>query len=925
MSPTSFEQSNPSTSELTNQTSTAVKKTMSTAATTDETQVSKPSSAAVTLAQTTTTAVAPQLYWAPTNYITPALSSFGNTTPVMSNYGCTPLLTPKYIPCTCCCNATAVTTATTTAAATADIAASPIPVTDCQNSSETNSPSNVTANSSTSKSACTTCETSANSVNCTEKLDTLVPSTEHSNRLLNDNNDGQNNELKKETWSIGFYEVSDVIGQGNYARVRKGYHRITKIPVAVKCIDKQKMDEASMIRAKREIAILKRLNHPNIATLYQVFETTRGFYLVMQYAANGELANFLPGNRILPESEARIKLWQIVSAVEYCHSLGIVHRDLKLENLLLDKNFNIKIVDFGFSNTYCPTDTLKTFCGSPPYAAPEIFEGREYIGPEVDIWSMGVILYKLVCGDLPFNAPAYHDLRYRVTRCPFRVPFYLSTDCENLLRKMLHKNPKRRATIAEIKAHPWMTDPNALNALHMLRRPVPDFSNPNESIVTFMEKSLNISRQKVEDACKSNARNDVQAWYTLLWELIYLKDLVKENCCKSVESNKQINGDSHDENSKISINDCSKPKDSEGVQMEKAEIRNAGQLPMATTTATVTLPSAKVQTSMATAATAVTRIVAEPCKLLKLKRNQQNQSSDANVLNRTKRQKSRIPPEERVFLRQSTANTITSLDEGFETDAHASSVTIYNSKELSTKVTLRATSLPHEPVDAPATTSSSYKNKLQSTSQLENVKDTADPELTTSEQAQSSLLENFEKEVESTNSAQAEALKNCCSSIIEKPITLNIVAEEPESSRAPSEKNYEWPQLATTKLKYLNEVEKLSSMDSCAQKQQQRHSSQLPDNLQYQPHKLLNIKQSLHLEQQFSGSDKSSSDSNQKHSNRMTKQLQRKNRLTCARKQKNQESDACTNLAPELFDKSSANCTNNPADRSMEYTVDSSN
>ncbi|VDD96977.1 unnamed protein product, partial [Enterobius vermicularis] len=88
----------------------------------------------------------------------------------------------------------------------------------------------------------------------------------------------------------------------------------------------------------------------------------------------------------MPESEARVKLWQIVSAIEYCHSLGVVHRDLKLENLLLDKNYNIKIVDFGFSNFYSNDNTLKTFCGSPPYAAPEIFEGREYIGPEVDIW-----------------------------------------------------------------------------------------------------------------------------------------------------------------------------------------------------------------------------------------------------------------------------------------------------------------------------------------------------------------------------------------------------------------------------------------------------------------------------------------------------------------------------------------------------------
>ncbi|VDP55274.1 unnamed protein product [Schistosoma curassoni] len=160
-----------------------------------------------------------------------------------------------------------------------------------------------------------------------------------------------------------------------------------------------------------------------------------------------EVFDHLVAHGRMKEREARAAFRQIVSAVEYCHQKKIVHRDLKAENLLFDGYFNIKLADFGFSNLFDGSKKLDTFCGSPPYAAPELFQGRKYDGPEVDVWSLGVILYTLVSGSLPFDAQHLKDLQERVLRGKYRVPFYMSTDCEALLRKLLVLNPAKRVTL----------------------------------------------------------------------------------------------------------------------------------------------------------------------------------------------------------------------------------------------------------------------------------------------------------------------------------------------------------------------------------------------------------------------------------------------------------------------------------------------
>ncbi|XP_026994630.1 serine/threonine-protein kinase SIK3 homolog isoform X5 [Tachysurus fulvidraco] len=255
---------------------------------------------------------------------------------------------------------------------------------------------------------------------------------------------------------VGYYELERTIGKGNFAVVKLATHVITKAKVAIKIVDKTQLDDDNLKKIFREVQIMKMLRHPHIIRLYQVMETERMIYLVTEYASGGEIFDHLVAHGRMAEKDARRKFKQIVAAVHFCHCRNIVHRDLKAENLLLDHNLNIKIADFGFSNLFSRGQLLKTWCGSPPYAAPELFEGKEYDGPKVDIWSLGVVLYVLVCGALPFDGSTLQNLRARVLSGKFRIPFFMSTDCEYLIRHMLVLEPSRRLSMEQICKNKWM-------------------------------------------------------------------------------------------------------------------------------------------------------------------------------------------------------------------------------------------------------------------------------------------------------------------------------------------------------------------------------------------------------------------------------------------------------------------------------------
>nr|AZI15634.1 PAR-1 [Auanema rhodensis] len=314
---------------------------------------------------------------------------------------------------------------------------------------------------------------------------------------------------------VGKYKLLKTIGKGNFAKVKLAKHTITGQEVAIKIIDKTALNPSSLQKLFREVKIMKQLDHPNIVKLYQVMETEQTLYLVLEYASGGEVFDYLVAHGRMKEKEARAKFRQIVSAVQYLHSKNIIHRDLKAENLLLDNDMNIKIADFGFSNQFSIGNKLDTFCGSPPYAAPELFQGKKYDGPEVDVWSLGVILYTLVSGSLPFDGQNLKELRERVLRGKYRIPFYMSTDCENLLKKFLVLNPARRGTLETIMKDRWMNIGYEEDELKPYIEPAKDQIDDSR-----IEKliQLGFSKVSVLDALEKEKFDDIHATYLLLGE-----------------------------------------------------------------------------------------------------------------------------------------------------------------------------------------------------------------------------------------------------------------------------------------------------------------------------------------------------------------------------------------------------------------------
>ncbi|KAG8449278.1 hypothetical protein GDO86_016084 [Hymenochirus boettgeri] len=312
---------------------------------------------------------------------------------------------------------------------------------------------------------------------------------------------------------IGNYRLLKTIGKGNFAKVKLARHILTGREVAIKIIDKTQLNPTSLQKLFREVRIMKILNHPNIVKLFEVIETEKTLYLVMEYASGGEVFDYLVAHGRMKEKEARAKFRQIVSAVQYCHQKHIVHRDLKAENLLLDADMNIKIADFGFSNAFTVGNKLDTFCGSPPYAAPELFQGKKYDGPEVDVWSLGVILYTLVSGSLPFDGQNLKELRERVLRGKYRIPFYMSTDCENLLKRFLVLNPSKRGTLEQIMKDRWINAGHEEDELKPFVEPELDISDQKRIDIMI---GMGYSKEEIQESLSKMKYDEITATYLLL-------------------------------------------------------------------------------------------------------------------------------------------------------------------------------------------------------------------------------------------------------------------------------------------------------------------------------------------------------------------------------------------------------------------------
>uniref|UniRef100_A0A3Q3RX68 MAP/microtubule affinity-regulating kinase 3 n=1 Tax=Mastacembelus armatus TaxID=205130 RepID=A0A3Q3RX68_9TELE len=372
---------------------------------------------------------------------------------------------------------------------------------------------------------------------------------------------------------IGNYRLLKTIGKGNFAKVKLARHVLTGKEVAVKIIDKTQLNSSSLQKLFREVRIMKLLNHPNIVKLFEVIETEKTLYLVMEYASGGEVFDYLVAHGRMKEKEARAKFRQIVSAVQYCHQKCIVHRDLKAENLLLDADMNIKIADFGFSNEFTLGNKLDTFCGSPPYAAPELFQGKKYDGPEVDVWSLGVILYTLVSGSLPFDGQNLKELRERVLRGKYRIPFYMSTDCENLLKKFLILNPSKRGSLEQIMRDRWMNVGYEEDELKPYLEPQPDYKDPRRTDIMLQ---MGFSQEEIQDSLVNQKYNDVMATYLLL---DYRNSELDEGCLKPRPGSdvSNINAPSPPHKVQRSVSSNQKPQNRRTTDQGSSYPKRAGQ------------------------------------------------------------------------------------------------------------------------------------------------------------------------------------------------------------------------------------------------------------------------------------------------------------------------------------------------------------
>ena len=215
------------------------------------------------------------------------------------------------------------------------------------------------------------------------------------------------------------------------------------------------MKEIDKIRSNREIKILKKTRHRNIVHLYNDINTEKLIYLIMEYVKGKELLAYINEKNKLNENESCYYFQQIISGIEYLEKLKIVHRDIKLENIIIEDNKNIKILDFGFSNFYQKNNILYSSCGSLCYASPEMVEGKKYSGSCVDIWSSGIVLFAMLCGYLPFTDSNDQKLFKKIVEGKLYFPHYLSEQAKDLLNKVLTKDPLKRITINKIKKHPW--------------------------------------------------------------------------------------------------------------------------------------------------------------------------------------------------------------------------------------------------------------------------------------------------------------------------------------------------------------------------------------------------------------------------------------------------------------------------------------
>ena len=333
--------------------------------------------------------------------------------------------------------------------------------------------------------------------------------------------------------NIAQFTFGDKIGEGTFGIVRKATHILTGESVAIKILDKTKLKTPTdKTRLEREISILKHLHHPNIINLYQVINTNYTIYLIQEYVCGKELLSHIISKRKLNESEACKYFQQIISGIEYMHRMCVAHRDIKPENILITFTKEIKIVDFGLSNTYKKGTFLSTACGSPCYAAPEMLEGKKYRGLSVDIWSCGTVLYMMLTGKLPFEDDDKVQLYKKIITGQYVLPEFLSRNAKDLIRKMLQTNPCKRITLNDIKSHSWFNIVSTVNNVYSGINVNTHVLPVDDDIVNKMEK-YDYDKNEVKRNVILNEHNNVTTTYYLLLKKKVRQGIASVSDCKS--------------------------------------------------------------------------------------------------------------------------------------------------------------------------------------------------------------------------------------------------------------------------------------------------------------------------------------------------------------------------------------------------------
>ena len=300
---------------------------------------------------------------------------------------------------------------------------------------------------------------------------------------------------------VSFYKYGRLIGRGAFGKVNLGLHILTGRIVAIKSFNKKKLkNERAKAKIYHEINLMKNLRHSSVVKLLDTFETENYILIIMENVAGGDLLSFVKKRTKLNEKISKYIFKQLLLAIKYIHNKNIVHRDIKLDNVLIDLNNTIKLCDFGVGKQIKDKEVLLDQCGTPAYIAPEILVNKGYDGFGVDVWSSGVVLYTMLSGSVPFKANNLNDLQNMIISGSFKEIHGISKECNDLLHKLLQINPKKRITIDEALNHPWIigNEDNKLTLftkaeMVLLSKNYFDYRNCNkeEMIENFTIKNLN--------------------------------------------------------------------------------------------------------------------------------------------------------------------------------------------------------------------------------------------------------------------------------------------------------------------------------------------------------------------------------------------------------------------------------------------------